>query len=77
MTIMPFAFELFARFGLSMARPTCRPAAETPFNGAVAGRRGLGAGPRSPSAAGSQMRKNEFMSPAPPERHRTRNRALT
>ena len=63
---------------LTLRSALWRPAAaETPFNGAVAGRCGLGAGPRSPSAAGSQMRKNEFMPPAPPERHRTRNRALT
>ena len=33
----------------------------------AAGRRRLGAGPRPPSAAGSEMRKNEFMPPASPE----------
>ena len=44
---------------------------------ATSGRRGLGAGPRQPSAAKSEMRKYEFMPPASPEGHRTRNQVLT
>ena len=52
-------------------------AAETLLIGAAAGRRGLGARTRPPSAAKSEMRKNEFMPPAPTERRKTRNRDLT
>ena len=68
----------FPHFPRRAERPICRPAA-APLNGvsAAAGRRGLGAGPRPPSAAGSEMRKNEFMPPASPEGHRTRNQVLT
>ena len=68
----------FPHFPRRADRPICRPAA-APINGvsAAAGRRGLGAGPRPPSAAGSEMRKTEFMPPASPEGHRTRNQVLT
>ena len=74
----PFAFGVFARVNSPKARPICRPAA-APINGvsAAAGRRGLGAGPRPSSSAGSEMRKREFMPPASTDGHGTRNRGLT
>ena len=58
--------------------PMCRPSA-APINrvSAAPGRRGLGAGPCPPSAAGSEIRKKEIMPTASTDGHQTRTRILT